>query len=73
MVVQKGVLMMENWIMLLRDQIVANLGLNGLMKMLKGPQEIETGYFGQIVVVVEAAQRIAWVAVFEQGTVVAGD
>ena len=52
---------------------MANLGLNGLMKMLKGPQEIETGYFGQIVVVVEAAQRIAGVAVFEQGTVVAGD
>lgn len=36
-----------------------------------GPQEIETGYFGQIVVVVEAAQRIAGVAVVEQGTVVA--
>ena len=50
---------------------MANLGLNGLMKMLKGPQEIETGYFGQIVVVVEAAQRIAGVAVFGQGTVVA--
>ena len=47
--------------------------VEGLDADVEGAQEIETGYFGQIVVVVEAAQRIAWVAVFEQGTVVAGD